>query len=129
MSEFETKRLQEGFELAPDGSEIRPLARLRGCSLVHCTLRPRCTSSAVSHRTVDEVWHFIGGRGEFWRRRGEREEVVGVSPGVCLTVPQGTHFQFRNTGEEPLVSLIATVPPWPGSREAMPVEGRWPASQ
>lgn len=63
-----------------------------------------------------------------WRRQGDREEVVKVGPGACLTLPRGTRFQFRNTGEEPLCSLIATMPPWPGSHEAMRVEGRWPST-
>ena len=33
-----------------------------------------------------------------WRKLNEREEVVTVAPGVCLTIPVGTHFQFRSFG-------------------------------
>jgi mannose-6-phosphate isomerase-like protein (cupin superfamily) len=126
--EFQTKRLQDEFELAPDGSEIRPLIELRGGSFAHCTLQPRRTSLAVSHRSVDEIWYFFGGEGEVWRRQGGCEEVVEVGAGVCLTIPQGTHFQFRNTGGEPLRFLIATIPPWPGDQEAVGVVGRWKPS-
>jgi mannose-6-phosphate isomerase-like protein (cupin superfamily) len=82
---------------------------------------------AVRHRTVEEVWYFNCGTGEMWRKQGGREEVVEVGPGVCLTIPPGTHFQFRNTGEEPLYSLIVTMPPWLGSQEAVRVERRWPS--
>ncbi len=128
MFEFKTKHLQDEFEFAPDGSEIRPLIELGGSSFAHCTLQPRRTSFAVSHRTIDEIWYFIGGEGEVWRRQGGREEVVEVGAGACLTIPQGTHFQFRNTGGEPLRFLIVTMPPWPGDQEAMPVEGHWPPS-
>jgi mannose-6-phosphate isomerase-like protein (cupin superfamily) len=126
--EFQTKRLQDEFEFAPDGSEIRPLIELGGGSFAHCTLQPQHTSFAVSHRRVGEIWYFIGGKGEVWRRQGGREEVVEVGAGVCLTIPQGTHFQFRNTGGEPLRFLIVTMPLWPGDQEAMGVVGRWKLS-
>ena len=128
MVGFQTTRLPEEFELAPDGSEVRPLLKLSGGSFAHCTLSSLCTSVAVYHETVDEIWFFIGGRGEMWRRHGDREEVVEVVPGLCLTIPRGTRFQFRNTGDEPLRSLIATMPPWPGGHEAVRVEGRWPST-
>ena len=53
------------------------------------------TSSAVVHRTVEEIWFVLAGRGEMWRKQGEREEIVDLAPGQCLTLPLGTHFQFR----------------------------------
>jgi mannose-6-phosphate isomerase-like protein (cupin superfamily) len=124
---FQTTSMPEEFETAPDGSEVRPLLKSGGGSFAYCTLPAGCTSLAVRHRTVEEIWYFNSGTGEMWRKQGDREEVVEVGPGVCLTIPLGTHFQFRNTGEEPLCSLIATMPPWPGSQEAVRVEGRWPS--
>jgi mannose-6-phosphate isomerase-like protein (cupin superfamily) len=127
MDEFQTMSMPEEFETAPDGSEVRPLLKSGGGSLAHCTLPVGCTSIAVRHRTVDEIWYFNSGLGEMWRKQGGREEVVEVGPGVCLTIPRGTHFQFMNTGEEPLCSLIVTTPPWPGDQEAVRVEGRWPS--
>jgi mannose-6-phosphate isomerase-like protein (cupin superfamily) len=48
-----------------------------------------------------------------------------VESGVCLTIPLGTHFQFRATGSAPLAALGVTMPPWPGEGEAVPVQGRW----
>jgi hypothetical protein len=52
--------------------------------------------------------------------------VADVVPGVSLTIPVETQFQFRNTGQEPLRFVIATMPPWPGADEAVPVEvGKW----
>jgi phosphate/sulfate permease len=33
------------------------------------------------------VWFFLSGRGEMWRRQGDREAIVDVFPGVCLTIP------------------------------------------
>ena len=46
--------------------------------------------------------------------------------GVCLTIPPGTSFQFRNTGWEPLCFIITTMPPWPGPEEAVRVTDHWP---
>ncbi len=75
--------------------------------MVHCTLPPHKISLAVRHKTVEEVWYFIEGRGEVWRKQGNHEEVVEVKSGVCITIPTGTHFQFRNTGNEPLQFIIS----------------------
>jgi mannose-6-phosphate isomerase-like protein (cupin superfamily) len=74
---------------------------------------------------VEEIWYFLHGRGEMWRRLGEREELVEVGPDVCITIPVGTEFQFRSFGYEPLSAVGATMPPWPGEGEAIIVTGRW----
>ncbi len=114
--------------LAPDGSAIRLLGLLPAkASFVHCTLQPGQVTRAVTHRTVEEFWYFLGGTGQVWRSDGEREEVTDVEPGSALTIPLGTRFQFRATGGEPLTFVIATLPPWPVDREeAVEVEGKWP---
>ena len=61
-----------------------------------------------------------------WRAHGEREEVVAVEPGIALTLPVGTRFQFRAIGADPLAAIGVTMPPWPGEDEAVSVDGRWP---
>jgi mannose-6-phosphate isomerase-like protein (cupin superfamily) len=60
-----------------------------------------------------------------WRRQDGRNEVVDVDPGVCLTIPQGTAFQFRSFGFEALAAIGVTIPPWPGDGEAIVVKGEW----
>lgn len=122
---FDAKSLPEDYEIAPDGSEIRPLQKLRRGSLAHCTLLRGCTSYAVSHKTIEEIWYCLEGQGQVWRRKDGIDEVVDVGPGVSLTIPTGTYFQFRNTGGGPLQFVIATMPPWPGDDEAIRVRGRW----
>lgn len=122
---FDTMRLPEKYELAPDRSEIRPLLSMRRGGLAHCTLAPHGISLAVEHRTIEEIWYFIQGRGQVWRKQGDREEVVDVGPNTCLTIPTGTHFQFRNTGEVPLCFTIVTMPPWPSEQEAVRVQDHW----
>ena len=67
----------------------------------------------------------VQGHDQVWREQGGREEIVDVSPGTCITIPRGTHFQFRTTGDEPLCFIIATMPPWPGEREAVRVQDHW----
>lgn len=128
MTMFTTKRLPvERDALAPDGSDVRVLLGLGGGGLAHFELGPGRTSVAVTHRTVEEIWFFLSGRGEMWRRQGGREEIVGVESGVCLTIPLGTHFQFRALGHEPLAAVGVTMPPWPGEGEAILVQGKWEA--
>jgi mannose-6-phosphate isomerase-like protein (cupin superfamily) len=126
MSDFSTKRLPVQYDvIAPDGSEVRLLLGLSGGNLAHFELPPGKTSIAVAHRTVEEIWFFMNGRGEMWRKLGDREEVVSVEPGVCLTIPVGTHFQFRSFGYEPLAAIGITMRPWPGEGEAYTVQGKW----
>jgi mannose-6-phosphate isomerase-like protein (cupin superfamily) len=126
MSGFESKRLPiQPVDTAPDGTDVRPLLQLKGGSLAHFELPPGAISKAVKHRTVEEIWYFLGGRGEMWRKNGEQEEIVPVESGVCLTIPLGTGFQFRSFGYEPLVMVVVTMPPWPGQGEACEVNGKW----
>lgn len=55
-----------------------------------------------------------------------RAEIVALEPGIGLTIPVGTHFQFRAAGKEPLTAVAVTMPPWPGEGEAVLVDGAWP---
>ncbi len=127
--EFDYAELRESCDtLAPDGSEIRLLSQTGRGSMVHCTLHPGQVSVAVAHKTVEEIWYFLVGTGQVWRRRGDREHVVNVAPGGSLSIPVGTHFQFRATGGGSLRFVIVTLPPWPGEDEAYRVPGHWPVS-
>ena len=127
MREFSTKRLPvEHDKIAPDGADVRTLLGLGGGGMAHFELAPGQTAVAEAHHTVEEIWYFLSGRGEMWRKLGNQEEVVPVDPGVCLTIPVGTHFQFRSFGYEPLAALGVAMPPWPGEGEAYQVEGKWP---
>jgi mannose-6-phosphate isomerase-like protein (cupin superfamily) len=126
MNDLSTKRLPVAPDaVAPDGSDVRILLRLEGGSMAHFELPPGQTSVAVAHRTIEEIWYFVKGRGEMWRKLGDQELVVPVDPGVCLTIPVGTHFQFRSLGYEPLAAIGITMPPWPGAGEAYEVKGKW----
>ncbi|MCY4466237.1 MAG: cupin domain-containing protein [Chloroflexi bacterium] len=129
MTPFETRTLPADCDvLAPDGSEIRLLHSLGEASVVHCRLPVGAVSIPVQHRTVEEVWVILAGAGEVWRRQANREETVAVAPGMSLTIPLGTQFQFRALGDAPLEFLITTSPPWPGEDEAVLLEvGGWKA--
>ena len=127
MATFETKELPESRDaVAPDGSDVRILLGLKGGGMAHFSLGPGETSRAVAHRTVEEIWFFVSGQGEMWRRQGADEQIVEVYPGVCLSIPLGTSFQFRCTGQDPLEAIGVTMPPWPGEEEAVLLEGPWP---
>lgn len=126
MSEFATLALGESESaLAPDGANVRVLLALRGASMARFELRAGAVSRAVTHRTVEEIWFVLSGRGEMWRKQIGREEIVVLEPGVCLTIPLGTHFQFRAADAEPLAAIAVTLPPWPGEAEAVSVGGPW----
>ncbi|CAF3810096.1 unnamed protein product [Rotaria sp. Silwood1] len=126
---FQSKRLPiDPDVVAPDGSLVRNLLTTIGGSMAQFDLPPGMTSNAVEHRTVYEIWYFLSGQGEFWRKQKDREEIVTVDTNICITIPVGTQFQFRTIGRKPLVAVAITMPPWPGENEAMPRKGIWNAS-
>ena len=114
---------------APDGSAIRFLLKGSRGELNHFTLPPHQTSTAVVHRSIEEIWYVLEGQGQVWRQEAAIEEVLDLGPGVSFDIPTGARFQFRNTGPEPLSVLIATMPPWPGNNEATPIPGPWTPTQ
>lgn len=126
MRKFETKKLpSEKSGTAPDGSDVRLLLSVKNAGLAHFKLGGNQVSIAVTHRTVDEVWYILSGRGEMWRLNDAQEEIVELEAGISLTIPLGTKFQFRTTTNEPLTAVGMTTPLWPGESEAVVVEGRW----
>jgi len=113
---------------APDGSEVRLLLSLAGGSFAHFTLPAGATSAAVSHRTVEEIWYFVAGEGEVWRKYRDEASIVEVKPGVALTIPLGAEFQFRAGAQAALCFVAVTMPPWPGPDEAFAIAGPWRAT-
>ncbi len=126
---FETKTLPpDPTAVAPDGSEVRFLLGVGGGGMAHFALPPGETAVAVRHRTVEEIWYFVSGRGQIWRRHEGAEAIVDVQPGVCISIPVGTDFQFRAFGHEPLAAVGVTMPSWPGDGEAQLIDGPWEAT-
>jgi mannose-6-phosphate isomerase-like protein (cupin superfamily) len=124
MSDFATMHLPtHPTVVAPDGSDVRVLLGLSAGSMAHFELGAGKVAQAVTHRTVEEVWFVLAGRGEMWRKQNQREESVTLEPGVCLTIPVGTHFQFRASATESVSAVAITMPPWPGEGEAILVSG------
>jgi mannose-6-phosphate isomerase-like protein (cupin superfamily) len=126
---FETKRVSAAPDvIAPDGSEVRVLCGAASGSMAVFSLPANAVARAVGHRTVAEIWYVMSGYGRMWRRLDARSEIVELGPGISLTIPPGTHFQFRCDGAETLNVLGVTMPPWPGEDEAYAVDGPWPAT-
>lgn len=124
---FETKRAAEAPDaIAPDGSEVRLLCSLAQGALALFSLPPGAIAKSVAHRTVEELWYVLAGGGRMWRKLGSQEEIIDLTVGQSLSIPIGTHFQFRCDGADPLTILGATMPPWPGPDEAYPIGGIWP---
>ena len=129
MTRLATRRISETPDVtAPDGSEVRLLAASERGSMAHFELAGGRASAPIRHRTVDEIWFVLSGRGEMWRSGNGQEDVVTLESGVCVTIPAGTHFQFRAMSGDPLEAVGVTMPPWPGAAEAEPAEGIWQAT-
>jgi mannose-6-phosphate isomerase-like protein (cupin superfamily) len=111
--------------VAPDGSDVRVLLQLGHGSMAHFELAAGQVSRPVAHHCVEEIWYVLHGHGQMWRRQAQREETVELRPGTCVSIPAGTHFQFRAHSGGPLAALGVTMPPWPGEGEAYEVSGSW----
>jgi mannose-6-phosphate isomerase-like protein (cupin superfamily) len=109
--------------IAPDGSRIfLRVTDARQASLVEVRLPARAVSLPVRHRTVEEIWYVLAGRGRVWRQApGEPGGAVEVEPGSVLVIPTGWAFQFAAADAE-LRFLCYTSPPWPGDDEAERIE-------
>jgi len=114
--------------VAPDGSAVRVLCATARGSMIAFTLPAGAVSTAVAHRTVEEIWYVVAGNGRLWRQQAEAEDETNLQPGLSLTLPVGVRFQFRNDGDAPLQIVAVTVPPWPGEGEAIVTEGKWAAT-
>ena len=94
--------------------------------MAHFELAAGQVSRPVAHHSVDEIWYVLHGRGQMWRRQAQRQETVPLRAGTCVSIPAGTHFQFRADRSGPLAAVGVTMPPWPGADEAYEVPGAWP---
>jgi len=129
VSRFATLRLPaERTLVAPDGSDVRVLLGTASGGMAHFKRAAGRTARAVTHRTVEEIWFVVAGHGEMWRKCGHVEETVALEPGVCLTIPLGTHFQFRAAADQATAAVAVTMPQWPGDGEAVAVAGPWTGS-
>ena len=124
---FDTRHIAAAPETtAPDGSAVRILCGMARGGMAMFALPSGAVARAVAHRTVEEVWYIVSGHGRMWRKLGRDQETVELVPGVSISIPAGTHFQFRCDGAEPLRAVAITMPPWPGADEAHPVPEIWP---
>ena len=126
MRPYETRTLGADVDaVAPDGTAVRLLLSLAGGSMAHFELPAGAVSHGVTHRTVEEIWFVVGGRGAIWRSQNGSERIDPLAPGTALTIPLGTAFQFRAESGSPLTFVAITMPPWPGAEEALPASGPW----
>ena len=79
MTDFSTKLLPVKPDVtAPDGADVRILLDLQGGSMAHFELKPDQTTTAIVHRTVEEIWYVVAGQGEMWRKQAQHEEIVDL---------------------------------------------------
>jgi mannose-6-phosphate isomerase-like protein (cupin superfamily) len=110
---------------SPAGAEIRYLIGGATGNMIHATVPPGQVNRAAIHATVSEFWHVLSGAGQIWRRDDAGEQTVDLTRGVSIDIPVATAFQYRCTGDAPLVFLCVTMPPWPSDQEATIIEGPW----
>ena len=128
MRAFETKALGEKPDAtAPDGTAVRLLASLAGGSFAHFELPAGAVSHAVTHRTVEEIWYFVAGVGQLWRRQrrnGKRRRRPARR--VRSQFRSEPDFQFRADPTAPLAFVAATMPPLARARPRPSAsKGRW----
>jgi mannose-6-phosphate isomerase-like protein (cupin superfamily) len=117
--------------IAVDAAEVRKVFAPGKASMVHCILPPKVVSVPIRNLGIDEIWYFIDGQGEIWLKEEDeaKGEMKKLSPGSCLTIPMGVHFQYRALGEDPMTFLCVTMPPFQSREENNEeVEAHWEPS-
>lgn len=112
-------------KMSPAGASVRILIQSDTGGMIHSTLEPHQITKAVCHKSVNEFWFVLSGQGEVWRKEGNQEAITELTAGVTIDIPIGTHFQYRNTGNEEFKFICVTMPPWPGHHESIYVAGYW----
>jgi mannose-6-phosphate isomerase-like protein (cupin superfamily) len=114
---------------APDGSLVHLLTSVGGAGTAVFELQAGQVARPVRHPRVEECWYVLSGRGRMWRRPVIGDAILtDLVPGVSLSIPRDTSFQFR-ADEEPLRILGVTSPRWSGQEDAEVLdEGAWPVN-
>ena len=81
-----------------------------------CHIRPGQRNPRHYHPNCEEVLHLLAGRG----RHGFEDDQVELTAGMTIRIPPGVTHNLTNTGNEPLVCLIAFNS---GVRETVFLEG------
>lgn len=113
-----------GSEIAPDGSNVRPLLRFPAGSMARFEFSSGQVSHAVRHPALDELWYVITGSGEIWRQQDEVSTVERLEPGTCISIPRNTAFQCR-VDYAGMTVIAITLPAWSGDVNAIAVTGHW----
>src|SRR3954471_17024465 len=99
METFTTTRLPKApAAVAPDGTDVRLLLQLKQGSFAHFELAPGRTSFAVAHRTIEEIWFFLAGRGQVWRRNRCRRRQSRSMQASASQFPSGPSSSFVALG-------------------------------
>jgi mannose-6-phosphate isomerase-like protein (cupin superfamily) len=98
--------------VAPDGSEVRELARPPGDaqnqSLAEARVPPGSETAEHLHRTSEEIYLFTAGEGRM--RLGDQESAV--RSGDAVVIPPGIRHKLWNPGPQELVLLCCCSPPY-----------------
>jgi mannose-6-phosphate isomerase-like protein (cupin superfamily) len=106
------RRMVRAF-VTKDGSEVYELlhpknSRVRRLSIAEAVVKPGSATKEHFHRTSEEVYYILSGEGEMYIN----EEKAYVQAGDVVLIPAGARHYVVNTGNEELVILCASSPPY-----------------
>ena len=96
-----------------DGSEIRELMHPavqgnRHQSLAEARVPAGASTLLHRHRLSEEIYHVTAGQGAMTLG----DERFDIGPGDTVCIPPGVAHRVENTGDEPLVILCCSSPPY-----------------
>lgn len=120
-------------KIAPDKSKIHFLTTGLYGGVVQCSMAPLQVSETKMHRTVSEMWAFKGSiEIDVFKQdtKNSKPRIVSIKNPTHYYIARinaGESFKFENLQSKAAKFLIATVPTWPGSNEAISVSDFLPS--
>ena len=93
-------------------TEIKVMGNHNGKEATYAVSGVGAQSIPVRRDVLDEEYFVLSGNGAVWVKTNNKEQVVLIQQGSHVVIPKGASTQFKNFGDDKLVFLVVTSPPY-----------------
>lgn len=93
-------------------TEIKVMGNHNGKEATYAINSAGAQSIPVRRDVLDKEYFVISGNGAIWIKTNNKEQVIPVQEGAHVVIPKGASTQFKNMGNDKLIFLVITSPPY-----------------